>query len=52
MTLSPLLFGLVWTVVLTMFGVHLRRQAEAMAAASAAKGPPSQAPTVQYKEKV
>jgi serine/threonine protein kinase len=50
MALSPLLFGIVWTVVLVMFGVHLRRQGQAQAASAAAKVPSSQAATVQYKQ--
>lgn len=46
MRLAPLAFGLVWSVVLTMLGMHLRRQGRSVAAV-----PSSQAPTVALPEK-
>lgn len=49
--LGPLLFGIVWTIVLVMLGLHLRRQGQVIAAERrAASVPSSQAETLQYKE--
>jgi hypothetical protein len=48
LTLGPLCFGLLWSIVLTMLGLHLRRQSKS--ADNAATTPLSQMPTVQFKD--
>src|SRR5207253_2182176 len=52
LTFGPLLFGIVWTFTLLMFGIHLRRQGLAQAPAppapTATMIPSSQVATVQY----
>ena len=51
LTLAPLLFGLLWTLVLVMLGLHLRNQGRPVETKRPpATAPSSQAPTVQYKE--
>jgi serine/threonine protein kinase len=51
LTLAPLLFGLLWTLVLGMLGLHLRNQGRLVEnRRESATVPSSQAPTVQYKE--
>ncbi len=50
LTLAPLLFGAVWTIVLAMMGLHLRAQGRP-ADADIAPVPPAQAATVQYQDR-
>ena len=51
LTFAPLLFGLLWTFVLGMVGLHLRNQGRLVEnKRAAATVPSSQAATVQYKE--
>jgi serine/threonine protein kinase len=51
LTLAPLLFGLLWTFVLGMLGLHLRNQGRLVEnRRTPATVPSSQAPTVQYRE--
>jgi len=54
LTFAPLIFGVIWGVVLLMFGIHLRRQAITATptppAPTATMIPSSQVATVQYKD--
>jgi serine/threonine protein kinase len=51
LTLAPLLFGVLWTIVLVMLGLHLRKQGRvAENKRPPATVPSSRAPTVQYVE--
>jgi eukaryotic-like serine/threonine-protein kinase len=51
LTLGPLLFGVVWTVTLLMFGIHLRRQSVTIPPApTTTMIPSSQAATVHYED--
>jgi len=51
LTFAPLLFGLLWTFVLGMVGLHLRNQGRLVEnKRAAATVPSSQAATVQYKD--
>ena len=47
LTLGPLIFGTLWTIVLVMLGLHLRRQGRSAEDSMT----PSSAATVQYKDK-
>ncbi len=50
--MGPLLFGVVWSGVLVMLGLHLRQQGQAIAAErQRTLAPTSQAATIQYKNK-
>lgn len=49
--MGPLVFGVLWSVVLVVMGLHLRRfRAKPDETSSATTAPSSQAPTVQYKD--
>ena len=51
LTLAPLGFGIVWTVTLVMFGVHLGRQASLVNKPPAiAPAVSSQTATMRYKD--
>jgi serine/threonine protein kinase len=47
LTFGPLIFGTLWTIVLLMLGLHLRRQGHSAEESL----PPSSAATVQFKDK-